>query len=476
MPSRGLVISTRVVTGAVGILVAAVAVAASSLLPLPTIGPPARGVSVAPVPASKHLVCPGALLRLGDVGGQNASVANAIGQPSTTRAASAGTFESTALQASGGSAGGAAPSLIATPAGDAAAADIAGAQYQAVDSGDYRGLAAAVCAAPSSDVWLLGGSTAVGRTTLLTIANPGAVGSTVGIELFGHEGQVEAPGMDGITVAAHSQRVVSLAGFAPDIDAIAVHLTSRGGPVVANLQQSIVRGIEPGGVDVVGTTAPPSKTNVLPGLLIQDSEAVGTRLGEEGFADLRTVLRFYVPGEKAAQTTVRILPEDPTLEGASFDLVLDPGIVTDVPVEGLADGAYSVVVQSSEPVAAAARASTVAPEDTDSVAAGASDLAWFGAATALAGVPFVSVAPGPGATLHLSNLGDAPVTLTVAGSTVTVEAGGATAIIVDGGASYQLDGAEGLYASVTFAAPGQLAGYLLSSAVNDVTPLTIYLG
>lgn len=475
MPRRALTISSRVASGLAGILVAAAAVAASSLLPWPTVSSGAREVSVTPVPAAKHLVCPGAVLRLGDVGGGNATVASPIGQPSTARAASSGTFESAALQSSDGSAAGA-PILIATAASGDASASIAGAQYQAVDGEEYRGLATAVCAEPSSDVWLLGGSTAVGRTTLLTIANPGAVASTAEIELFGPEGAVAAPGMDGLLVAAHSQRVVSLAGFAPNLDSIAVHLTSRGGPVVANLQESIVRGIEPGGVDIIGTTAAPSTTNVLPGLLIRDAEAVGGRLGEDGFTDLRPILRLYVPGDTAAETTVSVLPEDPSLEGASFDLVVDPGIVTDVPIEGLADGAYSVVVHTSVPAAVVARASTVATAKVGSTPAGASDVAWFASAAALSGTSFMSIAPGPGATLHLSNPGDAAATVTVGGSAVVVPAGGAAGVEVGSGESYLLDGAEGLFASVSFAAPGQLASYLLSSAVNDVSPLTIYLG
>jgi hypothetical protein len=469
------VISTRVVLGVVGILVGASAVAASSLLPLPTIGPPARGVSVTPVPATKQLVCPGAVLQLGDIGGENASVASPIAQPSTTRAASTGSFESRSLQGSDGSGSAAAPQVISTVA-DAADAEIAGAQYQQVDREDYRGLIAAVCSQPSSDAWLVGGSTSVGRTTLLAIANPGAVSSTVAVELFGPDGAVEAPGMDGIVIGANSQRVVSLAGFAPDLESTVVHVTSRGGPVVATLQQSIVRGIEPGGVETVGSTAAPSTMNVIPGVVIRGADAIGERLGEDGFEDLRTILRFYVPGDADAQTTVRILPEDPNLEGASFDLSLDPGVVSDIPVESLTDGSYTVVVESSVPVAVAARTATVATDRVGSVSAGASDLAWFASAVPLVGVPFVAIAPGPGATLHLSNPGGSAATITVGGESVTVDAGGSAAVTVNGGETYLLEGAEGLYASVSLAAPGQLASYLLSSVVNDESPITIYLG
>jgi hypothetical protein len=460
----------------IGIAVAIGAIGAAGLLSLPTITNEPPSLLVTPVPAAKQLVCPGSVLQLGDSGGQNASVASAIGEPDATVAATAGSVDAATIateDAEASSAG--SPTLLTVPASaNGASVSIAGAQHQEVDDGDYRGLAAAECTQPSSDSWLVGGATTVGRTTLLTLANPGSVVSTVTIEIFTGDGLIKAPGTTGIVVPARGQRVLSLAGFTPDTASLAIHVTSRGGPIAVTLQESIVRGIEASGLDIVGPTAAPSQLNVIPGVVIAESEALSARLGEEGFEDLATALRVFVPGENPAQATVRIVPEDPGLTGASFELTLDPGVVTDIPIEGLADGAYSVQVDSSVPLSAAVRASTVAAVKVGRTPAGASDVAWFAAASALTGSAFASIAPGPGASLHISNPGDQAIVVVIGDQTVNVGAGASMSVEVTGATSYQFTGAAGLYASVTFSAAGQLASYLVSSAANDEAPVLIY--
>lgn len=475
MPKGAIVITSRVVTGIVGTAVAAATIAAAALLPLPSYVLAPQPATVTPEPAAKQLICPGAVLQLGDSGGQNASVASAIEQPAVAIAASDGSYDTTSLRqrdAAPDSAG--APTLITAPAA-ASSISIAGAQYQVVDLGDYRGLAAASCATPSSDSWLVGGSTAVGRTTLLTLANPGAVDTTVAIELFSGEGEVDASGLSGIIVPAQGQRVLSLAGFGPNLAQLALHVTSRGGPVAANLQQSIVRGIEPGGIDVVGTTAAPNTRVVIPGVVIRDSEAVGGRLGEDGYDDLTAALRLFVPGDTAAQAQVSFISEADE-PAAAFDLSLTAGVVTDVPIEGLVDGSYAVVIESSVPVVAAMRASTVAAAKTGSVPEGASDVAWFAAATALAGSAFVAVPSTPGVSLHLVNVTDAAIIVTVATGAVVVEAGASVTVDVTGGDSVTLSAADGIFASVSVQAPGRLGSFLVSSAATGEAPVVIYRG
>ena len=475
MPKRAAIVTSRVVAGVVGLAVAAATIAGAALLPLPTLQRVPSSTPITPAAADKQLVCPGSVLQLGESGGQNASVASPIGQPTLTLAASAGNYATDSLrQASADADAVGYPTLVTAPA--ASAASIAGGQYQAVNRDDYRGLAAAACAQPSSDSWLVGGSTAVGRTTLLTIANPGAVDSTVSLELFSGDGLVVAPGLTGIIVPASGQRVVSLAGFGPGLASIALHVTSRGGPVVANLQQSIVRGIEPGGVDIIGTTSAPNTVNVIPGVLVVQAEEVTGRLGEEGYADLDSALRVYVPGDVAAQASVRVIPEGDGLTGASFDLVLDPGVVTDVPIEGLVDGSYSVVVETAVPVVAAMRVSTVAVTSAGTTPVGAADVAWFAAATVLSDSVFASVAAGAGASLHVANPGDTAATVTIGANTVSIAAGASVTVAVTGGESLSISGAEGLYASVSYGAPGRLATYLLSSVANSEAPVVVYPG
>ncbi len=470
MPESRGALSLRVVTGVVGTVVAVATITAAALLPLPTLTRAPSALEVVPVPSAQQLVCPGSLLRLGDESGENATSLTALGRPSVTTTAINEEVVATPLATPDTADDTGAPSLL-TSANTEVADAIAGAQHQTVDRGDYRGTAAAECARPSSDTWLVGGSTATGRTTLLSIANPGAVMATITLEVFSENGVVEAPGTKGIVVAAGSQRVLSLAGLAPSLSSIAVHVTSRGGPVVASLQESIVRGIESSGVDLVGTTAAPTTENVIPGVVILNAEATAGRLGEDGFGDLATVLRAYVPGAVAANATVRVLPEDPAVAGASFDLTLAAGVVSDIPVESLADGSYTVVVTTDQPVVTAIRASTVSADADDE---GASDLAWFSSSASLADGAIAAVASGFGSVLHLYNPSSSPVTVTYGSHSISVPAGGATATFVDAGRSYVLSGAAGLHASISYAGPGALAGYLLGASATTEAPVTIY--
>jgi hypothetical protein len=463
-PRARLVVGARTVVGLVGVVVGIGVVAASTFLPLPTASISPSSITVVPVASAEQLVCPGAVLRLGDESGANATAATAIGSASVTRAATTGEVESRPLAATDAGGGLGAPLALSLPA--QSEAGLAGSQSQFVELDDYRGLSAAECSAPSSDVWLVGGSTAVGRTTLLTIANPGTVSSTVEVELYGDDGIVEAPGTSGIVVAAGSQRVISLAGFAPSLASIAVHVTSRGGPVTANLQQSIVRGIDPGGIDIVGATEAPATTHVIPGVTLRNTVEMQSLVGLEGFEDLETVLRVFVPGDEPAATTVTITPANPGAESSTFSLTLDAGVVTDVPVDELEDGIYSIAVEADVPVVASVRASTASADLVD--------LAWYPAATALTGDGLVAVAPGPNATLTLSNTTDAVVTATLDGVSIEVPARSAVSTPVDDNRTVLLANGAGLFASVGYSGKGALASFVVSASATEEAPVVVY--
>ena len=236
--------------------------------------PPTRSpvptVTVTPVPSDQVRVCPGALLRLGDEIGPECRHPLVARHPVGDAPASAPSWRVSR-------------SPSATPAPEAARARRTSSRIAAcrrvrpwpgrsrrqVDAQDYTGFAAAACAEPSGSIWLVGGSTAVGRTTLLTLANPSPVDATVGSHHPESEtARSSAPGMSGIEVQAGAQRVISLAGFAPDVASPVVHVDARGGQVVASLQQSIVRGLDAGGVDLVDAGADPATHLVIPGVRI----------------------------------------------------------------------------------------------------------------------------------------------------------------------------------------------------------------
>lgn len=468
-------VGARAAIGLVGIAVAGATIAASALLPIPTLTSTAPNQRVIPVPTAQQLVCPGAILRLADESGADATVVSAIGRPAVTSDASAGQVDSTPVEISDADSGRttAAPIIISTPPLDSTdRVLLSGAQAEQAASGDFVGLAAADCAVAGSDTWLAGGSTIVGRTTLLTLANPSEVPATVSIELFGENGAIAAPGTNGIIVPASGQRVLSLAGFAPGVVSPVVHVTSTGGQVLASLQHSVVRGLQPGGVDVVESTGL-SLDSIIPGVRVTNAEAVEALSGGgESFADTLAVLRVFAPGNGDVSLTVSLIPEDGAETGDSFALDIDAGRVSDVPIGELATGNYTVRVESKVPVLSSVRVTSAAGESTD--------FAWFVPSPMLTERAQVTVADGPSPMVHLENptSTDAEVVVTpLDGSSptsVVVPAGASALVDVDARRGYDLSGFDELYAAVSLAGDGMVARYGIDPPGAGSSPLLVY--
>lgn len=477
--ARGVaIVGARVVTGLVGIGIAAATIAASVLVPLPGIRVVPPSTVITPVPTAQQLVCPGAVLRLSDETGQGATTVSAIGRPDVDYVSSTGSIDATPLTASDASTGGtsAAPIVVSTPPNQADPTQqllLSGAQSQSVAEDEFVGLAAADCGVANSDTWLAGGATTVGRTTLLTLSNPTEVPATVNLTLYGESGVISAPGTSGIIVPASGQRVLSLAGFQPDVASPIVHVSSSGGQVVADLQESIVRGLDAGGVDIIGPTVAPALVNVIPGMLVKDSAGVRALLGGgQAYNDLVPALRLFAPGTGTVTTTISVIPEDGAADGTSFTYDLEAGRVVDVPFSDLADGNYTVKVVSPVPVIAVARVSTA-------VAGGPTDFAWLSAATELHDHAQLTAASGPSPVLHLANPGttDSAVTLTAQDggtSTVALPAGSSALVAVQPGVTYQASGFDTLYAAITLAGPGAIARYAIHPPGAGSTPVTVY--
>ncbi|MCB8794050.1 DUF5719 family protein, partial [Escherichia coli] len=132
--------------------------------------------------------------------------------------------------------------------------------------GDLRGLAAASCQSPSNDVWLVGASTEVGRTAILTLGNSSATAATVNLDLYGGSGQIQSAGARGILIPPGTERSVVLAGLAPGQKNLAVRARSNGGAISAVIQQSALRGLVPGGVEFLTPVAAPDQAQVITGI------------------------------------------------------------------------------------------------------------------------------------------------------------------------------------------------------------------
>jgi hypothetical protein len=489
-------IGLRVVAGTVAIVASVAIIGAVGLVPFPTHRIAVPTVTVTPDPADQVRVCPGALLRLGDEAGQNANTPSSLGAPSITRAGIGADLTNQRIDLSdAGTGGGAsAPDLLTLP--PAAGATLAGAQSQVADASDYTGFAAATCAEPSGSIWLVGGSTAVGRSTLLTLANPSPVDATVALTILSTNGPVNAPGMSGIIVKAGGQRVIPLAGYAPDVDSPVVHVVSRGGQVVAALQQSIVRGLDAGGVDLAGAAGDPATHLVIPGVRVLDAIGVNKTLGLADWDDVVAAVRVAVPGSRSAKVQVELKPQDAKLGGLSFEMDVSSGQVSELALDSAADtdsgavsipdGMYTVVIDADQPVVAGVRVSTA--EDpathggdaaTSDTTAPPSDFAWFEPSPVLTGDTAVAIADGPSPMLSVVNPTTASVTLALephsggAALSLTVAAGGSASIAVAPDTVYLLKNATGLVAAVSYAGDAQLAHYGVASAGPVSGPIVI---
>ncbi|MFF3039464.1 DUF5719 family protein, partial [Arthrobacter citreus] len=201
----------------------------------------------------------------------------------------------------------------AEPSGDQPATANAVMGYTATD-GDLAGLAAANCQAPSNDMWLLGARTTVGATAVLKLNNPSATAATVDLEIIGSQGRIEAGGSRGIVVAPGQTRSIVLAGLASGQESAAVRVRSSGGPVSAFIEQSILRGLTAGGVEIIEPTAAPAPRQVVTGVALQAPETTRELMDQEGYGSVQPVLNVAVPGTSDASVHLRVFGEQGEVE------------------------------------------------------------------------------------------------------------------------------------------------------------------
>ncbi len=244
--------------------------------------------------------------------------------------------------------------LSADPQGNRQPSAGAVMSYTAAD-GDLRGWAAAACQRPANDLWLVGANTALGRTAVLKLSNTSSTPATVSLELFGAKGAIQAPGSRGLLVAPGSTRSIILAGLAPGQERLSVRVRSTGGPVSAVIQQSVLRGLTPGGVDFISPGTAPATGQVISGIDLQDPAAVAALGGKSGFGDAKPALQITVPGAADAVVEVKLFGRDGQKALPGGVVTAKAGTVTEVPLTGLPAGHYTVAASSDVSFAAAVR-------------------------------------------------------------------------------------------------------------------------
>lgn len=444
---------TRIVaTGArlvAGVVVSAACVAGAVLaVPAawPTLTHTARHSTVRPVAGDTLLTCAGPFLALGRDAAQVGQLSVA-GTPSVVSGAASGSaLTQTQIALAAVSDATDAPMFTAPPNGSAPA-QVAAAQSVAVSADDLSGFAASACRPPSMDSWIVGGAATTGSNDILLIANPGAVIATVTLTEYGSQGG-QAHTSE-VVVPAGTQTAVPLAAGSAGESSPVVEVTSSGAPVRAALQSSLIRGLDPVGIDVQDASASPQTSFSLLGV-----RALVPSTDDD---NATSAVRLLAPGADATVTLQVRSSATGSPVGAPKKVQLTAGQVGSVDFSSLKPGLYAIDVVSTTPVVAAAWQRTGLDRG--------SDFAWMTPAPDITGSTTVAVAQGPAPQLHVQNASKQATTVQLtpvgggASQSIALPAGGAATVAVSPATVYTLSAPDAVRAAVAFFGEGQLAGY-----------------
>lgn len=447
--------------GLAGLAVSALAVAGSlavGLAPWPGVAGSAASVDVTPAPSETVLACDGPILALG----RDATAAGAISV--------AGPTELTAGTASGAPAepqelqqpaapGGDLPQRFVQVPVDRSVDPVAAASSADRRDADLAGFAASACRAPALESWIAGGDTGVGESDILLLANPTDVSATVELTVFGTGEPVTPPGYGALSIPAATQVAVPLAGIAGAEVAPVIRVTATGSPVRAALQSSLVRTLDPAGLDRQGAVTS-AQRQVFPGVVVTEQAADG-----DGAS---VIVRLLGRGDGTA--TIETNAEG----GAASDIApIEVPYEADHPVSvelgDLPAGRYTVTVSGSEPLVAAAWQTTGFGQGVD--------FAWQTPSPEVSTPTLVAVPEGPEPTLHLVSQARTEVMITDdagSASTVTVEPGGVD-VPLDGGTVYTVEpGSGSIHGSVSYLGDVAIAAIPLWPDPAAPEPVTVY--
>lgn len=134
------------------------------------------------------------------------------------------------------------------------------------EGGSARGLAGLRCEAPKTEAWFVGGSTQVGDSMTLVMANPDDTPALVDIVVWTSDGPADVRPGRGISIPGRKRAAFPLDQIAPDKEWLAVHVVAQRGRVAAALRHARLDARTPKGVEWVPQAQPPATTVVVPGL------------------------------------------------------------------------------------------------------------------------------------------------------------------------------------------------------------------
>jgi hypothetical protein len=491
-------------TGIVGAGVAAGVIAVLAIVPLPGFTGEAPALTLAPTASDQQRVCQGPLVQVLPSTSEAATfLSNGPAELSTYSPSSQVTetnldaVDNLAPEDLGR------PSVVAVPAVPDSEEQplLSGNQLQTAVGDELSGLAGAACAEPSNDAWLVGGATDLGRTTLVMLSNPTDVTATVTMSVWSEMGLIEAITTEGLIVLPGEQRIVSLAAYAPDAIAPVVHVVSTGGRVLASLQHSVMRTLQPSGVEWVNPGVGPNTTQVMPGVfLMSHHEHDDSEMGAV-LSDIEPAVRVLAPGKEDADVTVTVLSESG--ETIEIESRLKANTVVQFPFIGIEDGIYTVIVTADKPIVAAVR--TVQDADADPakigtheedhsetpaevpaenlevepIAYGGGDFTWFSPSARLVADTVLPLPAGANPLLTLYNPSPKVIEVTVSAGgqqdvVLTLDPKQMASTQLQASTRYTLTGTAGLIGGLTYIGTGVGSSIALNPANVLGTPITVY--
>ncbi|MGX2996875.1 DUF5719 family protein [Streptomyces sp. JNUCC 64] len=216
-------------------------------------------------------------------------------------------------------------------------------QTTVVPGGEGRGLLGLTCAAPDTEFWLPGASTAKDRTDYVHLTNPDDAAAVVDIELYGRGGALVSALGEGIQVRPRASVPVLLSTLTDEPQGdLTVHVTVRSGRVAAAVRATHARH----GADWLPPSADPAPAVVVPGV---PDDVTAARLV------------VFAPGDQDAELSVRIAsPNGPITPAGNESLHVKAGMTAAVDLGDLTRGeAGSLLLtpkdRTSAPVVAALR-------------------------------------------------------------------------------------------------------------------------
>lgn len=457
--SRALRGGARAITGVLIIGVAATTAVLVGAADLPEVvrGPVSVPAETRQV-GDRNFVCSGAFAELG---ANPSRPGDAVPEGATSLLVAGKSESRTELRVE--TEGGTAPEVVRAPAGEPFAA----AQTQRVRTSNLEGLTALSCAQPVNQQWLVGGTTTVGATATINLGNPGEKPATVELTVFDEDGQVDAAQTSGVLVPAGSERIVSLNGYAPDRERLAVRVTSTGATVTASMEVGQVDGLQSFSVDTVTRQLEPAQRLVVPGVASLAEDEHGP--GDVGHAHgspiaVRALSANGAPGTVTARA---MMGDGTSLELGTFEL--SGTAVGELTVNEWPEKANAVVLDADVPIVGGVMGAALGERIADG--------AWFSPAPELPADAEVAAAVAPGGRLILANPGDSEARVTVSGSgeaTQRYRVPAGAAVAVQAGADSRILSDAPIHAGVSMVAGGALAGYPVLAEIDRSGSLTVF--